>query len=760
MVLVNRIAKLKHPGVLHDFTWPQNLPSFGRYNLIYGWNGSGKTTISRLFHALGTRTVPANCEVELSIHGQGVHGSAFPQSTLPVRVFNRDFVSANVTQTPGGEVPPILVLGEDNVEKQTQVEKLGGSLKEAMAERDKRRSQRTSAEGDLDTYCIGQARVVKDTLRSTGKNPYNNFDKSRYQKRAQEMLDPGRGKHHRLGDDAQTSLRSRIHEAPKEKLGEITYTFPQLSRISDDVVQLLETTVISVTIQSLQHDQKLSSWVYEGINLHDSHGTVQCLFCEQALPQNRLDSLKAHFNAAYEQLLKNIDNQIDVIEQAQKDSASIALPHSSQFYEDFGKGYEDAFREFESMRAAANQTLSVLVDALTKKKGQLFAIPTLALSLPNLSVVTVEGLNLLVREHNSRCDAFEAQIVTAMESLAADMVAGSLDEYESLTKRVSASQSEAKQASHEVDRLQRDIAQLEKEIVEHRRPAAELNEDLRKYLGHGELQLEVKDTGYEITRGGEPAQSLSEGEVTAVALLYFLKSLDDRRFDASNGVVVLDDPVSSLDANALFLAFGFIRERTQNLGQLFILTHNFAFFRNVKNWLHSMPRQKKKEVSSRPARLYMLEWQFAAHTSQRLSTLRGLDPLLEWYESEYHYLFARIFLESQKAQTALSENYVLPNMARRLLEGFLAFRVPQISGDLWRKLKDVEFDEVMKTRILRFVNTHSHNDAIGEPEHDPSLLAEARPVLQDLLTFIKALDPDHYSAMEKLVNSPSVEDME
>ena len=760
MVFIDRIAKLKHPGVLHDFTWPQGLVTFGRYNLIYGWNGSGKTTISRLFHALETRTAPANCEVQVSIHGQVLHGSAFPQATLPVRVFNRDFVSANVSQTPGGDVPPILVLGEDGVEKQTRVAKFKDGLREAIVERDKRRSQKTSDEGTLDAYCIREARVVKETLRSTGQNPYNNFDKSSYQTLAREMMNSGNGKDHRLGDDVRGSLRLQIHETPKGRIGEIKYTFPQLSRISDDVVKLLGTTVISATIQSLQHDEQLSSWVHEGINLHDSYGTMHCLFCEQTLPQNRLDSLKAHFNAAYEELLKKIDEQIEVIEQAAKDSASLELPHSSQFYEGLVKGYEDALAEFNEKRQEVSQTLPALVDALTKKKGQVFAISTLDHSLPNLSVDAVEALNLLVREHNSRCDGFEAQVVAARESLAADMVAVSLDEFESLTKESWKSKTEATQASSEVDRLQGEIAQLEQEIVEHRRPAAELNEDLRKYLGHGELQLEVKDTGYQINRGDEPAQSLSEGEVTAVALLYFLKSLEDRRFDASNGVVVLDDPVSSLDANSLFLAFGFIRERTQNSGQLFILTHNFAFFRNVKNWLHSMHGQKKTEVSKRPARLYMLEWQFASNTGHRLSTLRQLDPLLEWYESEYHYLFARIFRESQNAQTSLSENYVLPNMARRLLEGFLAFRLPQISGDLWRKLKDVEFDEAMKTRILRFVNTHSHSDAIGEPEHDPSLLAEARPVLQDLLTLIETIDPDHYKAMEELVNSPTEEDVE
>ena len=245
MTLIDRISKLKHPGVLHDFTWPQDLATFGRYNLIYGWNGSGKTTISRLFHAIETRTAPTNYEAEVSVNGQVLPGSDFSLVTLPVRVFNRDFVAANVTQTPGGEVPPILVLGEDSVEKQAQVEKLRASLREASTERDNRRLQRASDEKTLDGHCIREARVVKETLRSTGQNPYNNFDKSHYQSQARAMLNSGNGKGHRLADDLRTSLSLRIHETPKEKMGEVRYTFPKLSTISADVVRLLETTVVA-----------------------------------------------------------------------------------------------------------------------------------------------------------------------------------------------------------------------------------------------------------------------------------------------------------------------------------------------------------------------------------------------------------------------------------------------------------------------------------------------------------------------------------
>ena len=52
MVMVEKIQKLEHPGTLRNFRWPANMLSFGHYNLISGWTGSGKTTISRLFQLL------------------------------------------------------------------------------------------------------------------------------------------------------------------------------------------------------------------------------------------------------------------------------------------------------------------------------------------------------------------------------------------------------------------------------------------------------------------------------------------------------------------------------------------------------------------------------------------------------------------------------------------------------------------------------------------------------------------------------------
>jgi wobble nucleotide-excising tRNase len=271
--------------------------------------------------------------------------------------------------------------------------------------------------------------------------------------------------------------------------------------------------------------------------------------------------------------------------------------------------------------------------------------------------------------------------------------------------------------------LEREIDTLERQIVEHRRPADELTEELQAYLGHDELRFEVKGSGYALTRSGQPVSHLSEGERTAIAFIYFLKSLQDKGFDLAQGIVVIDDPVSSLDANALFSAFGYMKERTKQCGQLFIFTHSFPFFRLVKNWFHHLPGQRKANVDRRPARFFMLRAQRDPE-GRRASVLGPLDRLLEEHESEYQYLFKRVHDEAHRSDIgSLEHHYGLPNVARRLVEAFLAFRFPDLSGDLGPRLDRVNFDNARKTRVLRLLNTYSHAGAISDPEHDLSLLA-------------------------------------
>lgn len=752
MTLVTKISRLRHPGVLRDFSWPAELPTFGRYNLIYGWNGSGKTTLSNLFRALELRRQPEG-EVTLATANTTIAGNDFAQATLPVRVFNRDFVAANVFPVGGGEVPPIFVLGEESAEKQARVELLNAEQTTAQRALDAARQEKAKAEKTLDKHCVDRATVIRETLRSSGNNPYNNYDKARYRQRVASMQSAGDKANHRLTADERERLVSQSKATPKAPVREVQLRLPDLQQLADTTRQLLQKSVVSSAIDALKTDPQLASWVRDGLGLHQQREAEQCLYCEQLLPDGRMTVLEAHFSTEYEQLLRKLDTQIDQIESSSRAINQISLPNRAELYEDLVADFDQAKMQLDTSATAISDYLATLVAALKDKKQKLFETQSLDVAVLDVRRSIIDDINAIVRRHNQACTDFNGHVRTAREKLEADSVASSLDEYQSLADAVQAQETAINEARSQTQQMASQITQLEREIIEHRQPAEELNQDLKSYLGHAELQLEIRDTGYTIARNGTPARSLSEGEMTAIALLYFLKTLKDRRFEMDQGLVVLDDPVSSLDANALFMAFGFIRRCVDEAAQILILTHNFAMFRQVRNWFHHLKDQNKRDITKRPARFFMLD---CSLTDQgRRSCIAPLDPLLEQFESEYHYLFARVYRRVQEqVQGGLEANYIFPNMARRLLETFLAFRCPQHAGELRQKLQGIDFDETKKLRILRFLHTHSHADAIGDPEHDPSALGEAKTVMTDLLALIQHEDAAHYNAMVALVDPP------
>lgn len=759
MSIIEKIARLQHPGVLREFTWPADLPNFGRFNLIYGWNATGKSTLSRVFRAIEQRVALPVGQVAVRIDGHDIPQQNFPEATVPIRVFNSDFVNENVFPVGGDDVPPILVVGKESIEKQKAVDRLKTERTEKENALKQARVARDRAERNLDVHCTDRAKVIKDTLRVPGKGRYNEYDKRTYRTRALEMVIDGSTASHRLTDTDRDSLLIQHRANVKPTVDKVAYQPPNLAKMHTDATNVLASTVTSTVMESLRDDPELSEWVRHGLGLHKARGAETCLFCGQAVPRERLPALESHFSAEYDRFLERLDRQLDSLKKVSLHASDVRLPDRAALYEDLSPEYDIQCANVDEELTRVSGFTAGLLQAIEQKKIQPFNSVRLEIEVPIVGGDAISRLNEIIGRHNAASDDFEVRTTGARDRLALDLIAQSVDDYSGLASEFKTASDEISPLEDEIEGLASNIERLEREIVEHQQPAEELNEDLRKYLGHDELRLQVKEAGYQLFRYGQLALALSEGERTALALLYFLKSLDDRRFDLQKGVVVLDDPVSSLDANALYLAFGFIRQRTQDAGQLFLLTHNFAFFRQVRNWFHHLKGQGKKDVNQRQARFYMLD--LVQGASPRRTTLRALDPLLEQYESEYHYLFAHVFRAANASgNNGLEQYYGLPNVARRLLEMFLAFRRPQIAGELWQKLKDLKFDETKKLRIARFVHTHSHGDSIGEPGHDPSLLGEAHSVLTDLLELIEFEDKQHYEAMAGLMNSSQEEDQE
>ena len=203
----------------------------------------------------------------------------------------------------------------------------------------------------------------------------------------------------------------------------------------------------------------------------------------------------------------------------------------------------------------------------------------------------VKELNTVIANHNKKTNNFVAQQKSDSEKIERHHLSTVYDKVQELDTQIKGLKDEILALTNGDDKqtgktkLLARIAENKAKVSSSHKACELLNVSLKKFLGHDEITFEVNDddTGYKLLRRGDPAKSLSEGERTAIAFVFFVTQLQDDSFDPATGIIVVDDPVSSLDANSQFQAFSFLKEATKNASQLFIFTHNFEFLMLVTN---------------------------------------------------------------------------------------------------------------------------------------------------------------------------------
>ncbi|MGO1696147.1 MAG: AAA family ATPase, partial [Arthrobacter sp.] len=327
------------------------------------------------------------------------------------------------------------------------------------------------------------------------------------------------------------------------------------------------------------------------------------------------------------------------------------------------------------------------------------------------------------------------------------------------------------------------IVQLESEKHDPGPPAEWLNQRLHILLGRSDIRIvPVEEGRYAIYRDGSPALHLSEGECTALALLYFVKSLSTQGRNRSEQIVVIDDPVSSLDDNFAIGASSLLwaelvqpsacgcgqpvaclcnQKPVRDCGQVFLMTHNFELFKIWANQLDRLPNSAPKEKRD----FKILELQAQAQKVD-VGVVRRVPTWRDWgsdkkdkalrtrLRSEYHYLFwrsARTLIDCGDRPTIEQEMdaaVILPNVCRRLLEGFLSFRFPEQMGDFRVQMQtalDGMDDGLTRQRLVTYLHHYSHNERVetGRGISRP----EAVHILHAVFELIRKEDKEHFVAM-------------
>ena len=678
-----------------------------------------------------------------------IRGSEFASADVDALVFNRDFVDNNVFQARQSGMPLIVVTGQENVEKQRRLDAL---LELLPGIRENERAAETAvqqARKSLGEFGSGQARRIRTDLRAADADFYSKYERPDYLSRVAELRDTDRAQL-LLGDVDFDAARARRDATPMPAVAELTFSPPDVGTRATEVSALVAQTVTSKALRTLTEDVELQEWVGRGFELHDDRSSGRCLFCEETISKARWEALAGHFDESYRSLQDALDAQIKALEDDLATVSGQTSPKQVEFHSDLAKEWGEANAALQDARAATDTALSELLSGLREKKQSPSRTDQLSATASAPDWTGLSQLNALIRRHNEQSTDVAHTRQQAREALERHYIAETWGDLEDRQAQVKGAQDAREKAADDRAKLDSSIAQLQAQLAAPERAAIDLTRDLHAYLGHTDLRFEVDGTGYAVMRGEERATGLSEGERTAIAILYFLKRLEDTDFDLKRSVVVLDDPVSSLDAQALYLAFGYITRRTKHAAQLFVLTHNWQFFNLVKEWFGIINGDSVADDHAARARFYMLDCEHVG--DHRSAHLRRLDPLLERFTSEYHYWFSLVLdVAEEKQPRGLEAYYVIPNVARRLIETFLAFQFPGTGVEFSSTLGTLSEDGPMITRIQRFLNIESHGGAIGGTPNDPSLLARTPEIMRDVLELIRKENPEHYRRIVRAV---------
>lgn len=790
--MISKISKLKDFGIFHDFTWKTELSDFKKFNLIYGWNRSGKTTISRVFASCEKKCTydkdkfkqyPAIFDESGNLESEGefeiktddgttVKNTDVATNVLPIKIFNQDFIDDNISFDPSDSCNPIIYVSEEDIESKKRLEQLKLDKITLGKTYEQAKKDKSAKEETKNTFLTGLGREIANIL----------FDKSYNKTKAENKINTIGVDN--FADKILSDEDKKKYEAiSKSEAGKTQTAFSEYSpsfsfddeivdsfqKIFEKIGALLGKKVVSETLDRLKDDQVLNSWVKQGFDLHKTKEEKEkCLFCQKPLEKDFLATLSKHFSKDYEDLQSAIASLKSEILKIKR--VEIATKNDD-LYPDLKDKYTSKAKELNE----AIKKINAWIDEATKPLQEKYDNPLANISSPakpddfltSYNGVVLE-LNKIINEHNEKAKNHANEVSSSREKLELNSIATALagQDYKKMGTDLEEASKNEKEALDAINKNNSDIAELEKQTSNIGKAIIAINKHLEEFFGRKEIELALDgdNKGYTIKRDGKPAKNLSEGEKTAIAFSYFVVKVGEGDFDKSKGIIFIDDPISSFDSNFIYHCFSMINTHFKEVGQLFISTHNFQLFNLVKEWFINKNNSTKKDNEKLklenktekpiPCEFFMVE--NFTESDVRKAKIVALDKTLRNYKSEYHFLFAKLKEFSEKQDTEYEDFYTIGNMARRFFDIFADFKKPT-TGDQKSKMEvlvknindpDEKISTVDAGKAYKLVNEFSHNsDPTSTIEHKDK--SESKDAIKILLNIVKESDPKHFEILEK-----------
>lgn len=367
------------------------------------------------------------------------------------------------------------------------------------------------------------------------------------------------------------------------------------------------------------------------------------------------------------------------------------------------------------------------------------------------------SVNVAIGQHNHEVDDFLEIKKQAEIAIRKHFVAECREDYTAHTQAFKDARSRLDAIQEALRDSEHNATELRRKITDHGPAAAAINGLIASYLGHCELTIHPVEQGYELHRHGKPISGLpSEGKKMAIAMAYFLSPIEAEGRKIKDCIVVMDDPVSSLDTKALNFACALVRNRLMKAGQLFVLTHNLQCMNEFKKAWKGRAKHTDENAGKAPtAAFYFVDVKVHSGQQNRSASLVEMSRLLREYDSEYHYLFSQVLAFAKDPDAYSGYDYMMPNILRRVLDVFLAFRCPGSSGLAGQILQlcamHPELDKDRLVALERLAQVESHSDSLEDLlTFSAMTLEETRTATAALLQMMEVVDGRHLQLVKRL----------
>lgn len=761
--MILRINRLRQFGIFADYNG-SGIQQFGKYNLIYGWNGTGKSTLSNVFSCLESRSlIPRFSGAHFSIaldDETTLTEENIATSQLNIHVFNQRFIQENIDWDRS--VKSILLIAKEKIDDLQTLETKKKTLDERQkATNAKEVEIRTRSEA-LDKFLTSAAKKMKTGLQAvdTSDSYYLNYDRRKLSKFIERNSESVANIASVLTDEEIIELTNaaKPDHLPSIAFESICIEDDYFKKAADRLRNLIGTTAVNQAIERLTQNPDIRDWVQKGLEIHDHQESELCEFCGGPFTKARADALAGHFSKEFTDFQTRLTSAATWIES--QGAPVNSLPISTGFYREFvGEAVT-----LEAQYKVAAEKINKQIEGWRKSLGAKITDPLRTdIEITDVDQEDVAIFNRilssivsLVKKHNNKTDNFGAETSKAKKRLELHFAASEIQEFdyagkEEQWKHLVATAASEKEA---IGELAQEVERLEVLLSNETVGAKEFNDILHRFIGRSEICLRFNSAkkGYEIIRNGigEHDGNLSEGEKTAIAFVYFITKLRENGNKIEDTTVVVDDPVSSFDSNHLFHAYSFLKTQCLNAKQLFVLTHNFTYFKLVRDWFTTTNKNRAQKKKPDIAFFYRLD---SYPGVPRHSMLVDADDSLKNYGSEYHYIFKKLYKYREKVALDRDEAFLTANLARKLLESFFTFKFPRGRANV-NQLMDAGLQGCtittveLKEKIYRFINKYSHSDVIEISEESAENLAgESHSVLNNIFQWIEEVDKKHFDEM-------------